>query len=98
MVKTKFSSMGESDKYKGWYGGIGLTRNMVDIRIYIPTHNLFCEDHFCFCYFNHYLVTPKNCVINKLKVGIGLLYDWYFKDNSPDAVRSRQANMCMLNK
>ena len=82
-----------SDKYKGWYGGIGLTRNMVDIRIYIPTRNLFCEHHFCFRYFNRYLGTPENCVINKLKVGIGLLYDRYFEDISPDAVRSRQSNV-----
>ena len=65
---------------------------------YIPTHNLFCEHHFCFRYFNRYLGTPENCVVNKLKVGIGLLYDRYFKDISPDAVHSRQSNMCMLNK
>ena len=37
-----------SDKYKGCYGGIGITRNMVDIKVYILSRNLFFEEHFCF--------------------------------------------------
>ena len=86
-----------SDKYKGCYGGIGLTRNMVDINIYIPSRNLFCEEHFCFQYFNRYLGSVKSCVINKLKVGIGCLYDRYFFDMW-NSVHYRQSYMCLLNK
>ena len=36
------------DKYKGHFRGHGLTRNMIDIRIYIPDRNLYLQEHFCF--------------------------------------------------
>ena len=39
------------DRYKGRFHGHGLTRNMIDIRLYIPDRNLFLEEHFCYQYF-----------------------------------------------
>ena len=87
-----------SDKYKGHYAGIGLTRNMVNIGIYIPSCNLYCEEYSCFWYFNRFLGSVESCVINKLKVGIGCLYDRYFVDHSWNSVHSKQTYMCLLNK
>ena len=87
-----------SDKYKGCYGGIGLTRNMADIKTNIPSRNLFCEEHFCFWYFNRHLGSVKNCVINKLKVGLGCLSNRYFIATTWNSVHSRQLYMCLLNR
>ena len=65
------------DKYKGHYRGHGLTRNMIDIRIYIPDRNLYLEEHFCFQYFTHSHGLPDSLLRACIKEGVAILYDRY---------------------
>ena len=85
---------------KSWTGtklifqGYGLTRNMVDIRIYIPERNLKMEEHFCFNYFPHSHGSPQSLVENILKEGMGHLYDHYYINNDYQVLVLRESFHC----
>ena len=52
------------DRYKVCFQGYGLTRNMVDVRLYIPECNLKMEEHFCYRYFSWSWGSPASLVEN----------------------------------
>ena len=63
------------DRYKTHYQGYSLTRNMVDVRLYIPECNLKMEEHFCYKYFSQSWGNPASLVENILKEAMAKLYD-----------------------
>ena len=40
------------DRYKGRFQTHSLTRNIIDIRVYISDRNIMMQEHFCYRYFN----------------------------------------------
>ena len=66
------------DRYKGRFHGHGLTRNMIDIRLYIPDRNLFLEEHFCYRYFAQSRGLPQSLLRSCIKEGLAKLYDRYY--------------------
>ena len=82
------------DKYKGHFRGHGLTRNMIDIRIYIPDRNLFLQEHFCFRYFARTHGSPDSLLRSCIKEGIGKLYDCYYVTTDYRVLVNRQSYHC----
>ena len=69
------------DRYKGKYNRFGLTRNMVDIKLYIPERNVQMHEYFCYKYFPCSKESPHSLVQNLLKEGMGHLYERYYINN-----------------
>ena len=65
------------DQYHGRFHQKDLTRNVVDIMIMIPKHNVVIYEHFCFKYFHRYRGSPNVLIHDKLKTGLAKLYDKY---------------------
>ena len=82
------------DRYKGRFGRHGLTRNMIDIRIYIPDRNLAMEEHFCYRYFCRSRGSPQSLICNILKEGIGHLYNRYYVDNDYKVLIGHEGFRC----
>ena len=71
-----------------------LTRNMVDIKIYIPERNVKMEEHFCFKYFPRSKGSPQSLVQNLLKEGMACLYDRYYVNNDYQVLVGRETFRC----
>ena len=82
------------DKYKGRFRGHGLTRNMIDTRIYIPDCNLYLEEHFCFRYFACSCGSPDSLLRTCIKEGIAKLYDRYYVTTDYHVVVNCQTFCC----
>ena len=84
------------DRYKAHYKTHNLTRNMVDIKVYIPDRNIVMTEHFCYRYFNRSRGSPHSLVRNLLKEGIGHLYNRYYVDNDYRVLVNRQVLHCYM--
>ena len=69
------------DRYKGRFEGYGLTRNMVNVRLYITECNVKMVEHFCYKYFSRSRGNPASLVENILKEAMVKLYDCYYGNN-----------------
>ena len=67
---------------------------MIDIRIYIPDHNLYLEECFCFRYFAHSHGSPDSLLRACIKEGIAKLYDYYYVTTDYHVVVNHQTFFC----
>ena len=83
------------DQYCGRFHQKNLTRNIVDIMITIPDHNVVIYEHFCFKYFHCSKGSPYVLIPDKLKTGLAKLYEKYFVDMSMANISERIHFTCI---
>ena len=67
---------------------------MIDIRLYIPDHNLYMEEHFCFRYFARSRGLPNSLLRACIKEGLAKFYDRYYVTTENRVVVNHQTFHC----
>ena len=71
------------DQYRGRFCQQNLTRNVVDIMIMIPNHNIVIYENFCFKYFHRSKGSSYVLIPDKLKTGLCISCG-HNEDKGPD--------------